>query len=60
MKNLKNNLQTALMVSLVFMPSLVYVTFQEVKHIENVMVGLMIAVLGAFLYMMKRDEKPKS
>ena len=48
------------MVSLVFMPSFVYVTFQEVKHIENVMVGLMIAVLGAFLYMMKRDEKPKS
>lgn len=54
MKNFRNNLKTALMVGLVFMPALVFNAFPHVHGIQYVMVGLMIGVLGVFLFMFKK------
>ena len=57
MKNLKSNLHTVLMMVIFFIPSIVFIAFNNVPDIQYVMLGLMVAVFFLFLFLMFRGKK---
>lgn len=50
MKNFRKNIETAFLVALIFLPAMVYNALPNVHGIQYVMIGLMIGVLGIFLF----------